>query len=74
MDFRCNCSLAKYAGDDENVYRPQFQDYKIAAMEKTIAFPTTSVLNLGSLAVYAAFLLLLLGFIAQLFINQKKMV
>ena len=52
----------------------QFHDYKIAAMEKTIAFPTTSVLNLGSLAVYAAFLLLLLGFIAQLFINQKKMV
>lgn len=49
----------------------QFHDYKIAAMEKTIAFPTTAVLNLGSLAVYVALFLLLLGLIAQLIINQK---
>ena len=49
----------------------QFHDYKIAAMEKTIAFPTTAVLNLGNLAVYTAFLLLLLGLIAQLIINNR---
>ena len=50
----------------------QFHDYKVAAMEKTIAFPTTALLNLGSLAVYAAFLLLLLGLITQLIINNNN--
>ncbi len=49
----------------------QFHDYKVAAMEKTIAFPTTAVLNLGSLAVYVAFLLLVLGLIVQLIINNR---
>ena len=49
----------------------QFHDYKIAAMEKTIAFPTTAMLNLGSLSVYIAFLLIIIGLIAQLIINHK---
>ena len=49
----------------------QFHDFKIAAMEKTIAFPTTAMLNLGSLSVYIAFLLIIIGLIAQLIINHK---
>ena len=50
----------------------QFHDYKIAAMEKTIAFPTTSVLNLGSLSLIMTFVLIILGLIVQLFINKKN--
>jgi len=49
----------------------QFHDYKIVAMEKTIAFPTTAVLNLGSLSLIMAFVFIILGLIAQLIINNK---
>ena len=49
----------------------QFHDYKIAAMEKTIAFPTTAVLNLASLSLIIAFLLIILALIVQLIINYK---
>jgi len=49
----------------------QFHDYKIAAMEKTIAFPTTAVLNLGSLSLIMTFVFIIFGLIAQLIINNK---
>ncbi len=48
----------------------QFHDYKIAAMEKTIAFPTTAMLNLGSLSLIMAFVFIIFGLIAQLIINN----
>tara|TARA_Y100000385_G_C13103756_1_gene646146 strand:+ start:319 stop:978 length:660 start_codon:yes stop_codon:yes gene_type:complete len=50
----------------------QFHDYKIAAMEKTIAFPTTSVLTLGGLSIIFPLLLIIICLLIQLRINFKK--
>jgi len=50
----------------------KFHDYKIAAMEKTIAFPTTSVLVLGGLSIIIPLLLIIIALLIQLRINSKK--
>lgn len=55
----------------EMVTEPSFQkfhDYKIAAMEKTISYPTIALLNIGSLSTMVAFILIILGLIVQLVI------
>jgi len=50
----------------------QFHDAKIAAMEKTIAFPTTTDVATGNLTVTVGLVLLSLALGMQLLINRQK--
>jgi hypothetical protein len=49
----------------------QFHDAKIAAIEKTFAFPTTADISMGNLSLTVFFTLLSLAFGMQLLINRK---
>lgn len=50
----------------------QFHDAKIAAMEKTFAFPATTVLSTGNLALTVGLALLSLALAMQLLINYQR--
>lgn len=50
----------------------QFHDAKIAAIEKTFAFPTTTDISMGNLSLTVFFTLLSLAFGMQLLINRRR--
>ena len=50
----------------------QFHDAKIAAIEKTFAFPTTADISMGNLSLTVFFILLSLSLGMQLLINRKR--
>jgi len=50
----------------------QFHDAKIAAIEKTFAFPVTTIVSTGNLALIVGLVLLSLALSMQLIINSKR--
>lgn len=50
----------------------QFHDAKIAAIEKTFAYPTTTDISMGNLSLTVFFILLSLALGMQLMINRKR--
>ncbi len=48
-----------------------FHDYKIAALEKTIAYPTYAKLHIGNLAVLVFFIFLSMALGGQLYLTSR---
>ena len=50
----------------------RFHDAKVAAIQKTFAYPTSTNLATGSLSITVGLVLLVLALIAQLLINRRS--